>query len=58
MKKIITLLLLFVALSVQAAGGHLKFLGIPLNGPISAFQTKLVAKGYLMEYLQEKKLRW
>ena len=54
MKKIITLLLLFVALSVQAAGGHLKFLGIPLNGPISSFQTKLVAKGYKLDKFYSK----
>lgn len=45
MKKIITLLLLFVALSVQAQEEHMKFMGIPLDGKISQFQMKLSAKG-------------
>ena len=43
------LLLLFVALvltlGVMAQTQHMKFMGIPLNGTISAFHQKLVAKG-------------
>ena len=34
-----------IALNVQAQSEHLKFMGIPLNGTMSSFQTKLQSKG-------------
>lgn len=43
MKKILTILLLFVAMNASAQ--HLKFMGIPLDGSIDAFQSKLTNKG-------------
>lgn len=43
MKKILTILLLFVAMNASAQ--HLKFMGIPLDGAYANFQTKLIAKG-------------
>lgn len=47
MKKIISLLVvLTMTLGTMAQSQHLKFMGIPLNGTISAFHQKLVAKGY------------
>ena len=47
MKKVIfTLILSLVcSLSICAQEGHLKFMGIELNGSITEFQTKLAAKG-------------
>lgn len=35
-----------MTLGAMAQSQHLKFMGIPLNGTISAFHQKLVAKGY------------
>lgn len=47
MKKLLSLLVvLTMTLGVMAQSQHLKFMGIPLNGAISAFHQKLVAKGY------------
>lgn len=46
MKKV--LLMLFgclFALAIQAQSEHLKFMGIELNGTITEFQAKLLAKG-------------
>lgn len=43
MKKILTIILFFVAVSASAQ--HLKFMGIPLDGSIDMFQSKLLAKG-------------
>lgn len=46
MKKM--LLIMFsclITLSMQAQKEHMKFMGIPLNGTITAFQSKLQAKG-------------
>ena len=37
--------MLVLALGVMAQTQHMKFMGIPLNGTISAFHQKLVAKG-------------
>lgn len=46
MKKIVYLLFaLLTTLSVNAQKEHLKFMGIPLTGTITAFQSKLTAKG-------------
>ena len=44
-----TFLLLFslFAMMCQAQTGHMKFLGIPLTGTITQFQSKLSAKGYV-----------
>lgn len=36
---------LFVSLGAMAQKEHLKFMGIPLNGTITQFQTKIAAKG-------------
>ena len=44
-KKICLLLFCLFALAVQANTGHLKFMGIPLDGTISQFQAKLIGKG-------------
>ena len=48
MKKLIFLLLLISLSFTTKSWGqteHLKFMGIPLSGTISVFQTKLLAKG-------------
>lgn len=34
-----------MAMSMHAQNEHMKFMGIPLNGTIAAFQSKLQAKG-------------
>lgn len=44
MKKYLTLIL-FVLMSITAAAQHMKFMGIPLNGTIAQFTTKLQSKG-------------
>lgn len=47
MKKLLSLLVvLTMTLGAMAQSQHLKFMGIPLNGTISAFHQKLVAEGY------------
>jgi hypothetical protein len=57
MKKTITLLFcLLTAIIVQAQTGHLKFMGIPLNGTITQFQTKLMAKGAKPDAKMNKEL--
>ena len=48
MKRFITFLcclLIAVASFAQNANQHLKFMGVPINGTIAQFQSKLVAKG-------------
>lgn len=46
MKRIALLLInCLIAAALQAQNGHLKFMGIPLNGTINQFQQKLIAKG-------------
>lgn len=46
MKKVIlSLLCSLFFLTLQAQTGHLKFMGIPLDGTINLFQTKLILKG-------------
>lgn len=48
MKRFLTFLcclLIAVASFAQSANQHLKFMGVPINGTIAQFQTKLVAKG-------------
>ena len=46
MKKILSIVVVFMlTLGAMAQTQHLKFMGIPLTGTISAFHQKLVAKG-------------
>lgn len=46
MKRFLSLFVMLVlTLGVMAQTQHMKFMGIPLNGSISAFHQKLVAKG-------------
>jgi hypothetical protein len=46
MKRIFSFFVMLVlTLSVMAQTQHMKFMGIPLDGTISAFHQKLVAKG-------------
>ena len=46
MKRIFSFFVMLVlTLGVMAQTQHMKFMGIPLNGTISAFHQKLVAKG-------------
>ena len=46
MKRILSFFVMLVlTLGVMAQTQHMKFMGIPLNGTISAFHQKLVAKG-------------
>lgn len=44
MKKLLLAFLLLFAMTANAE--HLKFMGIPIDGPISTFQTKLTTKGF------------
>lgn len=48
-KNIYTLFCLFIVLTSQAQTGHLKFMGIPLDGTIDQFQTKLMTKGVKLD---------
>ena len=57
MKK--TLLMIVLMLSVVMANAqeeHMKFAGIPLNGTIDKFQSKLIAKGYTPNSYINKRL--
>lgn len=45
MKRTILILFGIILLSIVAEAAHLEFMGIPINGTISSFQTKLLAKG-------------
>ena len=46
MKRIVLMLVsCMMVMSVMAQNEHLKFMGIPLTGTITTFQTKLAAKG-------------
>ena len=45
-KLMAMLLLMLLATVAQAQGNHLKFMGIPLDGTIDEFQTKLMEKGF------------
>jgi hypothetical protein len=47
---------LVLTLGVMAQTQHLKFQGIPLNGTISAFHQKLVAKGFKHDAVLSKGL--
>ena len=44
-KSIILLIISIVALGIPMQAQHLKFMGIPLTGTITQFQSKLTAKG-------------
>jgi len=58
MKKLLSLLVvLTMTLGAMAQSQHLKFMGIPLNGTISAFHQKLVAKGYKPDVEVNKRSR-
>ncbi len=46
MKQLITLFILLISLAASAQTEHMKFMGIPINGNITAFQSKLVQKGF------------
>lgn len=44
---ILSVLFISVSLSAQSSSSqHLKFMGIPINGSITNFQNKLIAKGF------------
>lgn len=57
MKKLTILIIyLMVSVFVNAQTGHLSFLGIPLNGTITAFQEKLARKGVKLDIEASKHL--
>ena len=61
MKKHLLLILcalfISVSLSAQSKGSqHLKFMGIPINGSITNFQNKLIAKGFKYDQSGSKAL--
>lgn len=47
MKKLLLFIALVLAIGAHAA--HLEFMGIPINGSISYFQEKLIAKGCTLD---------
>lgn len=51
MKKRKLFLVLFCLFTIMASAqnGHLKFMGIPLNGTINEFSAKLIAKGFKVD---------
>ena len=48
-RVLLSLLCIIIFHTLQAQTGHLKFMGIPLDGTISQFQTKLILKGCKLE---------
>ncbi len=50
MKKIIISLLFMVVATIMMAQEHLEFKGIPMDGPVSNFVSKLKTKGYTQVY--------
>ena len=57
MKKLLSFLFaVFVILSAQAQSEHLKFMGIPLDGKISAFNKELQKKGFTLDEFAGKRL--
>lgn len=61
MKKYLLLILctLFISVSLGAqskSNQHLKFMGIPINGSITNFQNKLIAKGFKYDQAGSKAL--
>lgn len=61
MKKYLLLILctLFISVSLSAqskSNQHLKFMGIPINGSITNFQNKLIAKGFKYDQAGSKAL--
>ena len=61
MKKHLLLILcaLFISVSLSAQSSssqHLKFMGIPINGSITNFQNKLIAKGFKYDQSGSKAL--
>lgn len=58
MKKLtITFLCCLMAIAVQAQVEHLTFMGIPINGSIAQFQSKLQAKGIRYNAAMSKRLQ-
>lgn len=53
LRKLLTLLVIF-STSLCFAQEHLKFMGIPLDGTIDQFQTKLAAKGITVDEKDNK----
>ncbi|WP_051652031.1 hypothetical protein [Prevotella sp. P6B1] len=57
MKKItLSLIACLISLMVSAQVEHMKFMGIPLNGTITSFQSKLQAKGVKYDPIGSKQL--
>ena len=48
-RKSLSILFALFAIMVSAQSGHLKFMGIPINGTINEFQNKLLAKGFRVD---------
>ena len=58
MKRILFFLVLaFVVFGTNAQNAHLKFMGIPLDGKISAFNKELKKKGFMLDEFAGKKLK-
>ncbi len=55
-RKLLVILCCLFSIMTQAQTEHLKFMGIPLNGSITAFQTKLQAKGIKYDAEVSRKL--
>ena len=55
MKKILILILLTIALVVNAQTEHLRFMGIPLDGKISSFDREIRKKGFSLDSYTGKK---
>lgn len=57
MKRILFFLVLaFVVFGTNAQNAHLKFMGIPLDGKISAFNKELKKKGFMLDEFAGKKI--
>ena len=52
-KLVLILITLIVAISAQAQGEHLKFMGIELKGSITEFQQQLLTKGMRVSYVSK-----
>ncbi|MBE6339462.1 MAG: hypothetical protein E7069_01825 [Bacteroidales bacterium] len=49
MKQIITLVMLLISVAAFAQTEHLKIMGIPIDGNITSFQSKLQQKGFVFK---------
>lgn len=52
----LTFVVYLIAVICQAQGSHLKFMGIPLDGKISAFNKELQKKGFTLDEFAGKRL--